>query len=197
MPDEWFYVADRKKTGPVPFAQLQSLAASGQLKPTDMVLQGGTAKWAAAETVPGLFPAASDYLPPEPSEQEQAEAREGFADMIETAPQHIKPHQGGLIMLLGGLSIAVGLIGLLAVCPSCTQFMVPFPVISLGFGIPAFVYGGRHLKQMEANLMDPQGENQTRIGWLCGIIGSILGVMGIILFLVVVVLMGAMLRSQE
>jgi hypothetical protein len=197
MPDEWFYVADRKKMGPVPFAQLQALAGSGQLKPADMVLQGGTTKWAAAETVANLFQASSDYLPTAPSEQEQAQAREGFADMIEEAPRHMKPHQGGLVLTLGAVSIGMGSIGLLAACPSCTQFMVPFPVISLGLGVPAFIVGGKHLRLMKSGLMDPQGEGQTRSGWICGIIGTVLGVLGVLIFLVVVVLIGAMYRSQD
>lgn len=197
MPDEWFYVADRKKMGPVPFAQLQALAGSGQLQPSDMVLQGGTTKWAAAETVPNLFQASADYLPPEPTEQEQAEAREGFAEMIDEAPQRMKPHQGGLVLTLGAISIGCGVIGLMAVCPLCVQFVVPFPVIGLGLGVPAFVVGGKHLRLMQSGLMDPQGEGQTRSGWICGVIGTVLGVLGVLMFLIMVVFLGVSLRSQE
>ncbi|MGH9556867.1 MAG: GYF domain-containing protein [Terriglobales bacterium] len=43
MSQEWFYTKDGKtKVGPVSSAELQGLAKSGQLLPTDMILKQGT-----------------------------------------------------------------------------------------------------------------------------------------------------------
>src|SRR5271154_4957083 len=37
----WFYVSNKQKAGPVPLPHLSQLAATGQLQPSDMVLQHG------------------------------------------------------------------------------------------------------------------------------------------------------------
>jgi GYF domain 2 len=56
MAQEWFYTKDGKsKIGPVSSADLQALAKSGQLLPTDMVLKAGRAQWTTASKIKGLF----------------------------------------------------------------------------------------------------------------------------------------------
>jgi hypothetical protein len=65
--DAWFYVRDKKKVGPLPFEQLQKLAAVGHLQPLDMVFQGGHRKWTAAKEINNLFPAAPNKPAPPPS----------------------------------------------------------------------------------------------------------------------------------
>jgi hypothetical protein len=64
----WYYAQNKKKQGPVTRTQLQRLAASGQLGPSDMVLQEGTSKWLAAGLIPELFagsqPATANGSPP-------------------------------------------------------------------------------------------------------------------------------------
>ena len=47
----WYYVREKKKVGPISQAQLQELAARGELGTSDMVLQEGSAKWATASSV--------------------------------------------------------------------------------------------------------------------------------------------------
>lgn len=216
MPDEWFYVADRKKMGPVPFAQLQSLAAAGRLKPADMVLQGGTTKWAAAETVPNLFQAASDYLPPEPTAQEQAETREGFAEMIDEAPSTMKAHSGNLIMTWGFVSLGVAIIQPFLYC--CTGFLLAqaesrgvlslfaqlmhgvvflAPAASIGIGLPAWTRGSKHLQLMAHQQMDPAGQGSTATGRICGLIGMILGGIEIVVMLIIFIVLGVVSRPQD
>jgi hypothetical protein len=51
----WYYIRDDKKAGPVPTAQLKELANSGRLRPSDMVWRSGTAQWASADQLKGLF----------------------------------------------------------------------------------------------------------------------------------------------
>jgi hypothetical protein len=48
---EWYYVRDKKKTGPVSLLELARLASDGQLRPGDMVWQAGTIKWVSLDSV--------------------------------------------------------------------------------------------------------------------------------------------------
>ena len=69
MANDWYYIKEKKKLGPVSFAQLKEMVLHGQLGRADMVLPGGTTKWATAETVDGLFPGVPDFSfapPPAP-----------------------------------------------------------------------------------------------------------------------------------
>src|SRR5262245_58716370 len=60
--EQYYFSRNGVRYGPVSGDQLRSLAASGKLTPQDYVWQQGMAEWAAAATVPGLFPAPA--LPP-------------------------------------------------------------------------------------------------------------------------------------
>jgi serine/threonine protein kinase len=67
----WYYARDKRRVGPLPWDELLALVRSGQLHPTDMILEQGADKWQSAQTVPGLFAegpestAAPAGLPPE------------------------------------------------------------------------------------------------------------------------------------
>ncbi len=57
MANDWHYTLNgQPASAPVSAAQLKQLAASGQLKPTDLVWQDGMVEWAPAGSVKGLFP---------------------------------------------------------------------------------------------------------------------------------------------
>jgi uncharacterized membrane protein len=70
----------------------------------------------------------------------------------------MKPHRGTLILVLG-------ILGLVVCAP---------------LAIAAWVMGSGDLKQMDAGTMDPGGRGNTQAGKICGIIGTILMVIGII-----------------
>jgi hypothetical protein len=56
MANEWHYTLNGQPAAvPVTAAQLKQLAASGQLKPTDLVWQDGMLEWSPAASVKGLF----------------------------------------------------------------------------------------------------------------------------------------------
>lgn len=56
MANEWHYTLNGQPAAvPVSAAQLKQLAATGQLKPTDLVWQDGMLEWAPASSVKGLF----------------------------------------------------------------------------------------------------------------------------------------------
>ena len=69
---------------------------------------------------------------------------------------HYAPHRGAMILTFGILGIA------------CC-----FP-----FGIAAWIMGNTDLAQIEAGMMDPSGKGTTNAGRICGIIGTILAIIG-------------------
>jgi uncharacterized membrane protein len=71
----------------------------------------------------------------------------------------MKPHRGTLILVLG-------ILGLVVCAP---------------LAIAAWVMGSGDLKQMDAGAMDPGGRGNTQAGKICGIIGTILMIIGIII----------------
>ncbi len=63
----WHYTRAGAQQGPVPWEQLQSLAASGQLQLNDLVWNAGMSQWAPAASVPCLIaapPPLPGYAPP-------------------------------------------------------------------------------------------------------------------------------------
>ena len=84
---------------------------------------------------------------------------------------YAKPHRGGAVLALGIIGICV--------CFIC--------------GIIAWVMGNNDLRQMRAGMMDRRGEGMTQAGRICGIIGTILGLLGFLwmaLWMIVVMGMG-------
>ena len=69
----------------------------------------------------------------------------------------MKPHRGTLILVLGILSLIV-----------------------CGFlGIPAWIMGTSDLKEIDSGTMDPSGRSATNAGRICGMIGTILLIVGV------------------
>src|SRR5947207_99254 len=59
MTDEWYYAENGQTIGPISHAALRVRAASGALKPSDLVWQVGMSQWAPAGLARGLFPAST------------------------------------------------------------------------------------------------------------------------------------------
>lgn len=70
MADEWHFVLDGKKTGPVTAAALKELARSGKLSQTGLIWKEGMPQWIPASRVKGLFP--TDATPSAVGPQRQA-----------------------------------------------------------------------------------------------------------------------------
>jgi hypothetical protein len=73
----------------------------------------------------------------------------------------MKPHRGTLILVFGILSL----------------------VVCAPLGIAAWVMGNGDLKQIDAGTMDPAGRSLTSAGRICGMIGTILFSLGILVFI--------------
>lgn len=78
----------------------------------------------------------------------------------------MKPHRGTLILVLGILSL----------------------VVCQPLGIAAWIMGNGDLKQIDAGTMDPTGRGTTNAGRICGIIGTILLIIGVIVWIAIIAL---------
>src|SRR5262245_9082668 len=78
-------------------------------------------------------------------------------------------HRGGPILLLGILSLVTPFLA----CP--TLGISTF--IGVVLGVIAWVMGANDLSKMKTGAMDPEGEGNTRGGYVCGIIGVVLNLL--------------------
>ena len=77
------------------------------------------------------------------------------------------PHRSGLVLLFGIVSIVLACWSLLFFLPG---------LIGLPLGILAWIWGDKDLRLMDDGLIDPKGRRTTRIGFHCGIVGTVLNV---------------------
>ena len=75
----------------------------------------------------------------------------------------MKPHRGTLILVLGILSL----------------------VVCAFLGIPAWIMGNNDLAAMNAGQMDPAGRSTTNAGRICGMIGTILLILSVLVVIAV------------
>jgi hypothetical protein len=80
----------------------------------------------------------------------------------------MKPHRGTTILVLGILSL----------------------VICQPLGIAAWLMGSKDLKEMDAGTMDPTGRGQTQAGKICGIIATVLFILGVLGFILAMTVFG-------
>ena len=66
MASEWYYSHDGARHGPVSTDQLKDLAATGRLRPDDLVWKEGMENWTPAGKVLGLLPSVPAGPPPLP-----------------------------------------------------------------------------------------------------------------------------------
>ena len=165
---EWYAHIGQQQYGPVDEPTLQSWVTQGRLGPYDLIWSPGQAAWTQAATVfPGWFgqspPPLTHVMPPP--------GMPGVPTGVPGMPSSMlwaKPHRGGLILTFGIL----GLINL-----GCLPLGV--------FSILAWVMGNGDLREMRAGHMDPAGMGTTSAGRVCGIIGVVLAILGLIVNLVV------------
>lgn len=89
--------------------------------------------------------------------------------------QPLNPHRGGVVL-------ALGILGLVA-CFIC--------------GIFAWVMGNNDLREMAAGTMDLSGRGLTQAGRICGMVSVILPIVVICLWLLMVLLIGAIAALSQ
>jgi hypothetical protein len=101
--------------------------------------------------------------PPEESDNEEgdeAPRRSKGRSLRRRRGQDYQPHRGTLILVLGILAIVTGL--------------------HLILGPIAWIMGNNDLKEIHAGRMDPEGEGNTNIGRILGMVATILGIVAIV-----------------
>ncbi len=99
---DWYYAEQGQQRGPVAFEELQALAASGRLRPSDLVWREGLPEWVPASTQPGLFAAPPQSPAPLPPQ------RPTFTPAYEPRPPFYRPPPpsgggaGWMVILAGG-----------------------------------------------------------------------------------------------
>lgn len=96
------------------------------------------------------------------------ETPQGTTPQAPAAPTEVKRARGGAVLTLGILGI----------------------VICFILGIIAWVMGAGDLREMKEGKRDRSGEQLTKAGMICGIIGTALGILGILWWLIAVVIIG-------
>ena len=98
------------------------------------------------------------------------------------------PHRGGMILAFGIISLVATFTGVLS-------------LVGLPLGIVAWILGSKDLKAIRDGTMDPEGQSTTQIGFILGIIGTILNLLwtigGCIYLVVVIVIMGAFMGAAS
>lgn len=92
------------------------------------------------------------------------------------ARRDCEPHRGSSVLILGIISLVLGVTWLLA-------------LVGLGLGIAAWVMGHRDLRKIRERVMDPEGQGSTQAGWICGIIGTFLcglGTLGCVAYIAMI-----------
>jgi hypothetical protein len=95
---------------------------------------------------------------------------------------YLRAHSAGAILTLGIFSIVTSL-------PSfacCT--IIPIPLVAMGIGVAAMIWGTSELRAMDAGTMDPSGRSTVNAGRACGLVGAIIAglalLIGIALYVV-------------
>jgi hypothetical protein len=82
-------------------------------------------------------------------------------DRVRRRRRDVEPHRGSLVLVLGILSIVL-------------------PFVGIVLGPIAWILGSQDLSEIHAGRMDPEGEGSTSAGRICGIIGTILHIVGVL-----------------
>ncbi|MCL4177337.1 MAG: DUF4190 domain-containing protein [Verrucomicrobia bacterium] len=72
----------------------------------------------------------------------------------------LRPHRGVLILVFGILGL----------------------VLCFPFGIAAWIMGNGDLSEIRGGRMDPTGEGLTQAGRICGIVATVLAILGVLVF---------------
>jgi predicted Zn finger-like uncharacterized protein len=137
-------------------------------------------------------PPIEDYeeVPEEEDEDHEARPRKRRRSRDGADRPRRRPHHGGLVMALGIVSLVAALLGAVGVLCCGALGLLVFGLAGTATGLPAWLLGQSDLKAMRNGAMDLSGDGITKGGWICGIIGTVLGVLellcgGVLLIFVV------------
>lgn len=160
---------DGQVFGPVPWSEVQRWIGEGRIAADCQLANSLGGPWRPApDLIPALRtltpkppspspPTLHPWAPPDRTAEVDWSAAVGTAPLSAASRGFVKPHRGGLILVLGILGIGIN-------CPI--------------FCFLAWVMGSSDLNEMKAGRMDRSGEPLTRVGQLIGMILSLLWILG-------------------
>lgn len=161
----WYAHIDGRNEGPVSKSKLTEWIASGSLQRDSLVWRSEYENWQPAETVLGsLFP-----------DGQTSPIQTGpNSTIIEPSQNEPKRHPNG--DLPSGFAITSMILGILSLV-LCTNLIT---------GVPAVIFGGLALSRANKGLAGGKGMAIT--GLATGIIGCVIGITGLIYYLVAVIM---------
>lgn len=91
MADLWHYTSNGKQMDPIPTEELRKLAASGLVKPTDLVWREGMADWVRASAAKGLFEEGAGSQPSAAGPERSEDPRPRRRRPEEPGPRRLRP----------------------------------------------------------------------------------------------------------
>ncbi len=105
----------------------------------------------------------SSQRTPEQSPRDPNLPEAAITQNVSTSAAPMNPQRGAVILVLGILSLVI-------------------PCIGAILGIMAWVMGSGDLREMREGLRDPAGTDLTRAGMICGIVGTALQALALIIY---------------
>jgi len=160
---DWYLKIPEGDTfGPVSRSELDRWRQEGRVDADCHLAQGEPHVWRPATEV------FADLAAPMPSHDPVGATLATPAHTTENkAGEHLTPHRGTLVLILGLLGLTV--------CGAAT-------------GLPAWLLASRDLREMRARRMDRSGEQMTKIGQVLGIVSLVLTMIGLLGFVLLVAL---------
>lgn len=207
MASNWYYAIGDNEKGPIPAAELKSLAMDGTIKQSTLVWKEGMDDWKPASEIPGLLPTQ------EPSARQRAtqssagrnrsssrrgsrqQPRDdygyyGSSDNPYEADYRTRGGRRGRGPEGAGLVLSLGLVAIISWLPMLVGFLVPFlgvcvsiplGLVSLSCGIGAWVSGNNYMTRCRDFGLEPEGS--ATAGRICGMIAVILCLLATLLFI--------------
>ncbi|MCA9186584.1 MAG: DUF4190 domain-containing protein [Pirellulaceae bacterium] len=174
---EWSMLTpDQQVYGPVVRSQLEQWVREGRVSAACKLKQG-EGRWQTASVFFPELDVSRTTVPPRQPHNPFADRdvvsnyQSPGATGYQPRASNVEPHRGVLVLVLSILGWAV------------------FPL----FSVAAWILGASDLKQMRRGRMDPSGEGLTRAGVIIAMIQCVL--LGFVLFIALIVLVGAFLSS--
>jgi hypothetical protein len=106
MGNEWFYSRQGNRHGPLTAQQVKSLAASGDIGPSDLLWRPGLAAWARAERFKGLFAERPKQAAPSSELPADSVSVAPSANLLGTSPQEVNAGQDSAVETVPALNEA-------------------------------------------------------------------------------------------
>jgi len=142
---QWFYTQNGQQSGPVSAEELNQMAKSGRLQPTDMVWRDGMPQWVMADSIGDLFPA-----PVTPAQTPYQPYPSQVLPYYGVPPVPAKPTSITVLGIIGIVLAALGLCGVLFASINPVLNKVQDPVYRLYMAISSGIGGILVLVQLIA-----------------------------------------------